>query len=204
MFPVSNYRDLLEFEKIVREIMGCDSSFCSLFQCVEYIQMKNLIKMNISSCSSQQEKKDMDVYDIQWDNPMFVLPIPRTSLIMYLLNDHRTLCIKYSTVPLCENETDLTMKMDGNMDVMDDQPSKNQTSKTKELRKCTGKRKHAKYALEEGEGEEEVEKRNYQDSTLSEESSNLKPNDALGPLSSNKIAHFDDFERHLLNLKSKR
>jgi len=87
-----NYsKDFFEFESEIRKLIGCDSTYCALFQSADYIELKFLVQ------SVLRRKQLLD------SNFSRVLYIPRTSYVIHLMDDNKTFIVKDQYDDLMKN-----------------------------------------------------------------------------------------------------
>jgi hypothetical protein len=76
---IASSKDFFQFEKEIRTLLGCDSTYCAFFQSADYIHLKLLIR-------SQLRQKPAI-------SKPFVLYIPKTSYSIQLQDDYQTLLV---------------------------------------------------------------------------------------------------------------
>lgn len=72
-------KDFFQFEKDIRTLLGCDSTYCALFQSADYIELKLLIRTQLRQKSTVSKP--------------FILYIPKTSYSIQLQDDYQTLMV---------------------------------------------------------------------------------------------------------------
>jgi len=95
---IKSMKDFLTFEREIRILLGCDSTYCSLFQTADYVELKMLIRKHLSlvrkgaqrsssSCSSDNSAAITTIY------------IAKTNYSISLLEDCQTLVVRLSDLP---------------------------------------------------------------------------------------------------------
>jgi len=98
-FVIEDNKDFLKFEKIMRDMLGCDGFYCAFFQSAEYINLKHVVRMHSVQSKIKARSEEKECCSL-------VVPIPKTSIIIILLSDRKTLvirdCSDYNRMDLSE------------------------------------------------------------------------------------------------------